>query len=178
MGQILKLNGLEDGGLFTSSMLEEYNSLKTNASKRAYVLNVIRAGYSVDQMGLGPIVALLEENDGEKFLAMTKRERLQRLLTLISAVLGESVQTPAVQPVQAPPAQEAAPQPDAQPASPPAAEEPQPAPAVKEPASEDDRPLVIHNDDDNSTRRVENGPRAVIPASASKLQRHRPNKTS
>ena len=181
MAQVIKFTGLEEGGLFSRSMLEDYNKLKTNPAKRAFVINVIRSGYAVDQMGLAPIIALMEETYGDTFMTMTKRERLQRLLSLISVTLGETTPpTPGMQPVQAPVAELAA----AVVAAPPA-ENAQPAQvesrssAAAQPAQADSQPEpvseavhVTHNDEDNSSRRVEEAPKGVAP-SALKLPRHR-----
>jgi len=183
MAQVIKFTGLEEGGLFSRSMLEDYNKLKTNPAKRAFVINVIRSGYAVDQMGLAPIIALMEETYGDTFMTMTKRERLQRLLSLISVTLGETTPpTPGMQPVQAPaPVAE----PAAAPVVAPPAENAQPAQAesrsseAAQPAQAESQPepvsesvSVTHNDDDNSSRRVEEAPKGVA-SSALKLPRHR-----
>lgn len=167
MAQVIKFTGLEEGGLFSRSMLEDYNKLKTNPAKRAFVINVIRSGYSVDLMGLAPIIALMEETYADTFMTMTKRERLQRLLSLISVTLGETTPpTPGMQPVQAPvtePAAAVVAAPPAENAQPPQAE------SQSEPVSEVVH--VTHNDEDNSSRRVEEAPKGA--SSALKLPRHR-----
>lgn len=180
MAQVIKFTGLEEGGLFSRSMLEDYNKLKTNPAKRAFVINVIRSGYSVDLMGLAPIIALMEETYADTFMTMTKRERLQRLLSLISVTLGETTPPmPGMQPVQAPVTEPAAavvtapPAENAQPAqadsrSSEAAQPPQ-AESQSEPVSEVVH--VTHNDEDNSSRRVEEAPKGA--SSALKLPRHR-----
>jgi len=177
MAQVIKFTGLEEGGLFSRSMLEDYNKLKTNPAKRAFVINVIRSGYAVEQMGLAPILALMEETYGDTFMTMTKRERLQRLLSLISVTLGETTPpTPGMQPVQAPVAEPAAavvgapPAEKAQPvqAEKPSSEAAQPAQAESQPEAVS----VTHNMDDNSSKRVEEAPKGVT-SSALKLQRHR-----
>ncbi|MBS6033949.1 MAG: hypothetical protein KIB40_12525 [Pantoea sp.] len=181
MAQVIKFTGLEEGGLFSRSMLEDYNKLKTNPAKRAFVINVIRSGYAVDQMGLAPIIALMEETYGDTFMTMTKRERLQRLLSLISVTLGETTPpTPGMQPVQAPVAESAAaavaapPAENAQPAQAESrsSEAAQPAQADSQPEPVSEAVSVTHNDEDNSSRRVEEAPKGVAP-SALKLPRHR-----
>ena len=181
MAQVIKFTGLEEGGLFSRSMLEDYNKLKTNPAKRAFVINVIRSGYAVDQMGLAPIIALMEETYGDTFMTMTKRERLQRLLSLISVTLGETTPpTPGMQPVQAQVAEPAAavvaapPAENAQPAQTESrsSEAAQPAQADSQPEPVSEAVHVTHNDEDNSSRRVEEAPKGVAP-SALKLPRHR-----
>jgi len=181
MAQVIKFTGLEEGGLFSRSMLEDYNKLKTNPAKRAFVINVIRSGYAVDQMGLAPIIALMEETYGDTFMTMTKRERLQRLLSLISVTLGETTPPmPGMQPVQAPVAEPAAavvaapPAENAQPAQAESrsSEAAQPAQAESQPEAVSESVSVTHNDDDNSSRRIEEAPKGVA-TSALKLPRHR-----
>lgn len=179
MAQVIKFTGLEEGGLFSRSMLEDYNKLKTNPAKRAFVINVIRSGYSVDLMGLAPIIALMEETYADTFMTMTKRERLQRLLSLISVTLGETTPpTPGMQPVQAPVAEPAAavaapPAEKAQPAQAEShsSEAAQPAQAESLPERDSESVRVTHNDEDNSSRRVEEAPKGA--SSALKLPRHR-----
>ncbi|MDH2069454.1 hypothetical protein [Pantoea sp. GD03673] len=177
MAQVIKFTGLEEGGLFSRSMLEDYNKLKTNPAKRAFVINVIRSGYAVEMMGLAPILALMEETYADTFMTMTKRERLQRLLSLISVTLGETTPpTPGMQPVQAPVAEPAA----AVVAAPPAEKAQQvqaekPSSEAAQPAQAESQPeavSVTHNPDDNSSKRVEEAPKGVT-SSALKLQRHR-----
>jgi len=94
MSQVLRLSGLEDDGLLTGAALAEYNRLQTNAAKRSYLVRLVRSGYALDEMGLSPVIELLQTTDGKKFLKMSERERLQRLLTMISALLGESAGVP------------------------------------------------------------------------------------
>ncbi|WP_324701261.1 hypothetical protein U9K49_22980 (plasmid) [Pantoea agglomerans] len=94
MSQVLRLSGLEDDGLLTGAALNEYNRLQTNAAKRSYLVRLVRSGYALDEMGLSPVIELLQTTDGKKFLKMSERERLQRLLTMISALLGESASVP------------------------------------------------------------------------------------
>jgi len=181
MAQVIKFTGLEEGGLFSRSMLEDYNKLKTNPAKRAFVINVIRSGYSVDLMGLAPIIALMEETYADTFMTMTKRERLQRLLSLISVTLGETTPpVPGMQPVQAPVAEQAAAvvaEPPAKNAEPVNAESrsneaAQPAQTESQPEVVSESVQVTHNDEDNSSRRVEAAPKGAA-SSALKLPRHR-----
>lgn len=160
MSQTLKLTGLEEGGLLTSSLLDEYNGMRTNAAKRRLMLDVLRNGYALEKMGLGPVIELLERVEGDNFFNMSEQDRLRRMMGMISALLGE---TPAVQP----PAPAAAPQ-VVNPApvnvaseQPPAAEQSQPEP---------DNVVVTRNDDDNSSRRVESVRTHNIPTGALKLR--------
>lgn len=170
MSQTLKLTGLEEGGLLTSTLLDEYNSLKTNAAKRRLMLDVLRNGYALEKMGLGPVIELLERTDGENFLKLSDKDRLRRLMTMIGALLGE---TPAAQP----PAPVAAlqPQPDV---SPPAPVPSQAAPQEEVPpaggdseveeANEPVETVITRNEEENSTRRVEQV--RPVPAGAAKLR--------
>jgi hypothetical protein len=125
MSQVLRLSGLEDDGLLTGAALNEYNRLQTNAAKRSYLVRLVRSGYALDEMGLSPVIELLQTTDGKKFLKMSERERLQRLLTMISALLGESAGVPVA----------AAPAPAAVQSAPPAAEQAMPE-SVAPPAAE------------------------------------------
>ncbi|WP_256849172.1 hypothetical protein [Pantoea sp. Ft+CA_17] len=109
MSQVLRLSGLEDDGLLTGAALAEYNRLQTNAAKRSYLVRLVRSGYALDEMGLSPVIELLQTTDGKKFLKMSERERLQRLLTMISALLGESAGVPVAAAPSAPPAVQSAP---------------------------------------------------------------------
>lgn len=172
MSQTLKLTGLEEGGLLTSTLLEEYNGMKTNAAKRRLMLDVLRNGYALEKMGLGPVITLLERTDGENFLKLSEQDRLRRLMTMIGALLGETlaVQPPAPaatvatpQPVDIPPAQNAS-----QPT--PADLKPEEEDDATQPNSDDEQPLVTRNDEDNSSRRVENVRTANLPAGAMKLR--------
>ncbi|WNK51585.1 hypothetical protein RM153_23420 (plasmid) [Pantoea agglomerans] len=109
MSQVLRLSGLEDDGLLTGAALAEYNRLQTNAAKRSYLVRLVRSGYALDEMGLSPVIELLQTTDGKKFLKMSERERLQRLLTMISALLGESAGVPVAAAPSAPAAVQSAP---------------------------------------------------------------------
>jgi len=153
MSQVLRLSGLEDDGLLTGAALNEYNRLQTNAAKRSYLVRLVRSGYALDEMGLSPVIELLQTTDGKKFLKMSERERLQRLLTMISALLGESAGVPVAAAPSAPPAAEQAmpesvvpPAAEALPAEPVAtASEPEqpvaaPARSSSESSDEDDKP--------------------------------------
>ncbi|KKB02661.1 hypothetical protein [Pantoea anthophila] len=129
MSQVLRLSGLEDDGLLTGAALNEYNRLQTNAAKRSYLVRLVRSGYALDEMGLSPVIELLQTTDGKKFLKMSERERLQRLLTMISALLGESAGVPAVSAPATPAA------PAAMQSAPPAMEQAEPE-TVTPPAAE------------------------------------------
>lgn len=176
MSQTLKLTGLEEGGMLTSTLLEEYNGMKTNAAKRRLMLDVLRNGYALEKMGLGPVIALLERTDGENFLKLSEQDRLRRMMTLISALLGE---TPAVQ-LPAP----ATPDATLQPVSVPTVQEAPQPPAVVEEAEANqesaplDKPLVTRNEDDNSSRRVESVRTTNLPAGALKLRGSSSNRRS
>jgi len=154
MSQVLRLSGLEDDGLLTGAALAEYNRLQTNAAKRSYLVRLVRSGYALDEMGLSPVIELLQTTDGKKFQKMSERERLQRMLTMISALLGESAGVPVA---AGPPATEKAmpesvepPAAESAPVEPVAAAEPaQPVATAARSSSEsledDDRPQAWGN---------------------------------
>lgn len=150
MSQVLRLSGLEDDGLLTGAALNEYNRLQTNAAKRSYLVRLVRSGYALDEMGLSPVIELLQTTDGKKFLKMSERERLQRLLTMISALLGESAGVPAaVAPSamqSAPPAMEQA---EPEPVAPPAAETKTNAIEPAQPVAETARSAPLSSDEDD-----------------------------
>lgn len=150
MSQVLRLSGLEDDGLLTGAALNEYNRLQTNAAKRSYLVRLVRSGYALDEMGLSPVIELLQTTDGKKFLKMSERERLQRLLTMISALLGESAGVPAaVAPAamqSAPPAMEQA---EPEPVTPPAAEPKADAIEPAQPVTETARNTPLSSDEDD-----------------------------
>lgn len=177
MGKILRIASLEESGILNSHFQKEYDKLPSNATRRACLHSVVRSGHAAELMGLAPMIAMLEANLGQKFLKMSKQERLQRLLTLISAVTGEDV--PVVAPTAAPapaPAATAEPvTPPAEPApvtrvapvqeAPPAAEQPaEPVPEASE------LPVITRDEETNSTERLDNPPKQV-PSSLTKARR-------
>jgi len=177
MGKILRIASLEESGILNSHFQKEYDKLPSNATRRACLHSVVRSGHAAELMGLAPMIAMLEANLGQKFLKMSKQERLQRLLTLISAVTGEDVPVvaPAAAPAPAPAATAEPVTPPAEPApvtrvtsvqeAPPAAE--QPAEPVPEAS---DLPVVIRDEETNSTERLDNPPKQV-PSSLTKARR-------
>lgn len=177
MGKILRIASLEESGILNSHFQKEYDKLPSNATRRACLHSVVRSGHAAELMGLAPMIAMLEANLGQKFLKMSKQERLQRLLTLISAVTGEDVPVvaPAAAPVPAPAAAAEPVTPPAEPAPvtrvssvqevPPAAEQPaEPVPEASE------LPVVIRDEETNSTERLDNPPKQV-PSSLTKARR-------
>lgn len=153
MSQVLRLSGLEDDGLLTGAALNEYNRLQTNAAKRSYLVRLVRSGYALDEMGLSPVIELLQTTDGKKFLKMSERERLQRLLTMISALLGESAGVPAVSAPAAPAAMQSAPpameQAEPETVTPPAAEPKANASEPAQPVAETSRSAPVSSDEDD-----------------------------
>ncbi|GEM_PF-3028033 len=177
MGKILRIASLEESGILNSHFQKEYDKLPSNATRRACLHSVVRSGHAAELMGLAPMIAMLEANLGQKFLKMSKQERLQRLLTLISAVTGEDVPVVAPAPAPAPaPAATAEPvTPPAEPApvtrvssvqeAPPAAEQPaEPVPEASE------LPVITRDEETNSTERLDNPPKQV-PSSLTKARR-------
>lgn len=181
MGKILRIASLEESGILNSHFQKEYDKLPSNATRRACLHSVVRSGHAAELMGLAPMIAMLEANLGQKFLKMSKQERLQRLLTLISAVTGEDV--PVVAPAAAPaPAPAPAPAATAEPVTPPA--EPAPVtrvssvqeapPAAEKPgepvAEASELPVITRDEETNSTERLDNPPKQV-PSSLTKARR-------
>ena len=179
MGKILRIASLEESGILNSHFQKEYDKLPSNATRRACLHSVVRSGHAAELMGLAPMIAMLEANLGQKFLKMSKQERLQRLLTLISAVTGEDV--PVVAPAAAP-APAPAPAATAEPVTPPA--EPAPVtrvssvqeapPAAEKPgepvAEASELPVITRDEETNSTERLDNPPKQV-PSSLTKARR-------
>jgi len=165
MTKLIKLTGLEEGGALSANFLKDYEKLTTRAQRRNLLHSVVRSGYAAELMGLTPMIAILEESLGPKFLKMPKRERLQRLLALISAVMGDELDLPAQ---SAPPAAAAATQP---------AENAQPVQDDNQQEVANERAVVTRNEDDNSTLLVEDAPAKAVTAGALKLQRHRVSRT-
>lgn len=174
MTKLIKLTGLEEGGALSANFLKDYEKLTTRAQRRNLLHSVVRSGYAAELMGLTPMIAILEESLGPKFLKMPKRERLQRLLALISAVMGDELDLPAQ---SAPPAagQSGAVPPAA--AATQAAENAQPVQDVNQQEVANERAVVTRNEDDNSTLLVEDAPAKAVTAGALKLQRHRVSRT-
>ena len=177
MGKILRIASLEESGILNSHFQKEYDKLPSNATRRACLHSVVRSGHAAELMGLAPMIAMLEANLGQKFLKMSKQERLQRLLTLISAVTGEDVPVvaPAAAPAPAPAATAEPVTPPAEPApvtrvfsvqeAPPAAEQPaEPVPEASE------LPVITRDEETNSTERLDNPPKQV-PSSLTKARR-------
>lgn len=164
MTKLIKLTGLEEGGALSANFLKDYEKLTTRAQRRNLLHSVVRSGYAAELMGLTPMIAILEESLGPKFLKMPKRERLQRLLALISAVMGDELDLPAQ-------------------SAPPAAAATQPAENAQSVQDENqqevanERAVVTRNEDDNSTLLVEDAPAKAVTAGALKLQRHRVSRT-
>jgi len=174
MTKLIKLTGLEEGGALSANFLKDYEKLTTRAQRRNLLHSVVRSGYAAELMGLTPMIAILEESLGPKFLKMPKRERLQRLLALISAVMGDELDLPAQ---SAPPAagQSGAVPPAAAATQP--AENAQPVQDVNQQEVANERAVVTRNEDDNSTLLVEDAPAKAVTAGALKLQRHRVSRT-
>lgn len=166
MTKLIKLTGLEEGGALSANFLKDYEKLTTRAQRRNLLHSVVRSGYAAELMGLTPMIAILEESLGPKFLKMPKRERLQRLLALISAVMGDELDLPAQ---SAPPAAAAA---ATQPA-----ENAQSVQDENQQEVANERAVVTRNEDDNSTLLVEDAPAKAVTAGALKLQRHRVSRT-
>ncbi|NIE72733.1 hypothetical protein [Pantoea sp. Acro-807] len=175
MGKILRIASLEESGILNSHFQKEYDKLPSNATRRACLHSVVRSGHAAELMGLAPMIAMLEANLGQKFLKMSKQERLQRLLTLISAVTGEDVPVVAPAPAPAPAATAELVTPPAEPApvtrvssvqeAPPAAEQPaEPVPEASE------LPVITRDEETNSTERLDNPPKQV-PSSLTKARR-------
>ncbi|MGC0793616.1 hypothetical protein [Pantoea agglomerans] len=174
MTKLIKLTGLEEGGALSANFLKDYEKLTTRAQRRNLLHSVVRSGYAAELMGLTPMIAILEESLGPKFLKMPKRERLQRLLALISAVMGDELDLPAQ---SAPPAagQSGAVPPAAAATQP--AENAQPVQDENQQEVANERAVVTRNEDDNSTLLVEDAPAKAVTAGALKLQRHRVSRT-
>lgn len=174
MTKLIKLTGLEEGGALSANFLKDYEKLTTRAQRRNLLHSVVRSGYAAELMGLTPMIAILEESLGPKFLKMPKRERLQRLLALISAVMGDELDLPAQ---SAPPAagQSGAVPPAA--AATQSAENAQPVQDENQQEAASERAVVTRNEDDNSTLLVEDAPAKAVTAGALKLQRHRVSRT-
>lgn len=174
MTKLIKLTGLEEGGALSANFLKDYEKLTTRAQRRNLLHSVVRSGYAAELMGLTPMIAILEESLGPKFLKMPKRERLQRLLALISAVMGDELDLPAQ---SAPPAagQSGAVPPAA--AATQSAENAQPVQDENQQEATNERAVVTRNEDDNSTLLVEDAPAKAVTAGALKLQRHRVSRT-
>lgn len=174
MTKLIKLTGLEEGGALSANFLKDYEKLTTRAQRRNLLHSVVRSGYAAELMGLTPMIAILEESLGPKFLKMPKRERLQRLLALISAVMGDELDLPAQ---SAPPAagQSGAVPPAA--AATQSAENTQPVQDENQQEATNERAVVTRNEDDNSTLLVEDAPAKAVTAGALKLQRHRVSRT-
>lgn len=172
MTKLIKLTGLEEGGALSANFLKDYEKLTTRAQRRNLLHSVVRSGYAAELMGLTPMIAILEESLGPKFLKMPKRERLQRLLALISAVMGDELDLPA---------QSAPPAAGQSGAVPPAATEPaenaQPVHDENQQEVAVERAVITRNEDDNSTLLVEDAPAKAVTAGALKLQRHRVSRT-
>lgn len=182
MGKILRIASLEESGILNSHFQKEYDKLPSNATRRACLHSVVRSGHAAELMGLAPMIAMLEANLGQKFLKMSKQERLQRLLTLISAVTGEDV--PVVAPAAAP-APAPAPAATAEPVTPPAepapvtrvssVQEASPAPPAAEQTAQpvpeaSELPVITRDEETNSTERLDNPPKQV-PSSLTKARR-------
>lgn len=174
MTKLIKLTGLEEGGALSANFLKDYEKLTTRAQRRNLLHSVVRSGYAAELMGLTPMIAILEESLGPKFLKMPKRERLQRLLALISAVMGDELDLPAQ---SAPPAAgQSGAVPPAVAATQPA-ENAQPVQDENQQEVANERAVVTRNEDDNSTLLVEDAPAKAVTAGALKLQRHRVSRT-
>lgn len=174
MTKLIKLTGLEEGGALSANFLKDYEKLTTRAQRRNLLHSVVRSGYAAELMGLTPMIAILEESLGPKFLKMPKRERLQRLLALISAVMGDELDLPAQ---SAPPAagQSGAVPPAAAATQP--AENAQPVQDENQQEVANERAVITRNEEDNSTLLVEDAPAKAVTAGALKLQRHRVSRT-
>lgn len=174
MTKLIKLTGLEEGGALSANFLKDYEKLTTRAQRRNLLHSVVRSGYAAELMGLAPMIAILEESLGPKFLKMPKRERLQRLLALISAVMGDELDLPAQ---SAPPAagQSGAVPPAAAATQP--AENAQPVQDENQQEVANERAVITRNEEDNSTLLVEDVPAKAVTAGALKLQRHRVSRT-
>lgn len=175
MTKLIKLTGLEEGGALSANFLKDYEKLTTRAQRRNLLHSVVRSGYAAELMGLTPMIAILEESLGPKFLKMPKRERLQRLLALISAVMGDELDLPAQ---SAPPAAgQSGAVPPAAAAATQSAENTQPVQDENQQEATNERAVVTRNEDDNSTLLVEDAPAKAVTAGALKLQRHRVSRT-
>ncbi|WP_312329922.1 hypothetical protein [Atlantibacter hermannii] len=153
--QTIKITGLDDYGPITAALQDEYNGLQSNASKRRLMLDCLRNGYALEEMGLGGLVDLLER---QNFIAMSEAERRKRFIGLIGALIGELPASPAPAPAPAS-------------ANVPVNE------VRNEPVISQDNPPALktgdatatHSDDDMSTTRVERSP-TNNPPSAIKLR--------
>nr|WP_314432248.1 hypothetical protein [uncultured Pantoea sp.] len=176
MGKILRIASLEESGILNSHFQKEYDKLPSNATRRACLHSVVRTGHAAELMGLAPMIAMLEANLGQRFLKMSKEERLQRLLALISAVTGESV--PAVSAAAAPVAAPAVAEPVTPPAEPAAVESVQVAPPAEEQRAEpvpqtSERPVVVRDEELNITERIDTPLKQAPPALSKARRLHR-----
>lgn len=127
MSQVLRIVGLEEDGIFGSAAIKTYNSLASHSHKRNYLSRIMRNGYAAEEMGLSTLIELIQTTDGKKFMKMSQRDRLKRLLSLINVVMCEDVPVLS-EPDEQPPvaAAPAAVKPAAVTETPPAAPEQQP----------------------------------------------------
>lgn len=91
MSQVLRIVGLEEDGIFGSAAIKTYNSLASHSHKRNYLSRIMRNGYAAEEMGLSTLIELIQTTDGKKFMKMSQRDRLKRLLSLINVVMCEDV---------------------------------------------------------------------------------------
>lgn len=155
--QTIKITGLDDYGPITAALQDEYNGLQSNASKRRLMLDCLRNGYALEEMGLGGLVDLLER---QNFMAMSEAERRKRFIGLIGALIGELPASPAPAP-----AAEKVP-----------VNEVRNEPVVSQntpPALKTGDATATHSDDDMSTTRVERSPTNNPPAAMKLRNRSR-----
>lgn len=178
MGKILRIASLEESGILNSHFQKEYDKLPSNATRRACLHSVVRTGHAAELMGLAPMIAMLEANLGQRFLKMSKEERLQRLLALISAVTGESVPAVSAAAAPAPVAAPAVAEPVAPPAEPAPVESVQVAPPAEEQRAEpvpqtSERPVVVRDEELNITERIDTPLKQAPPALSKARRLHR-----